>query len=317
MERSSRPLLAVVPAVFFPQAYDDIDWSRGYEALDKELAQLVREAETGQRLADKLFKVWRKNGDEAWVLIHIEVQAQAEALEPFGERLYTYNYRIYDRFRRPVATLIVLGDAQPDWRPRQFGYTLWGTEVLLRFPSVKLLDFEGRESELERHANPFALIVLAHLQSLATRDDAQARRGWKVRLVKNLLDRGLVADDIRQLFRVIDWLLDLPRELAQSFWQEVQEFEKERTMPVFTSTEQYLIDKGREAGLELGERESLLASIADWLQHKFGTAGAALVPPVRRIKDVKKLRKLQHDLWSADSLAAARALLRGTKQRKK
>ena len=36
-------------AFFFPHAHRDIDWSRGYEILDTELQQLVREAEVGER----------------------------------------------------------------------------------------------------------------------------------------------------------------------------------------------------------------------------------------------------------------------------
>ncbi len=47
-------------AFFFPEAGDDIDWARGYESLDKELQQIVRDAELGKRLADKLMKVWRR-----------------------------------------------------------------------------------------------------------------------------------------------------------------------------------------------------------------------------------------------------------------
>ena len=74
---------------FFPKAAADIDWSRGYEFLDKELQQVVRDAELGRRLVDKLVKVWRKNGAETWILIHIEVQGQKE--ETFTERMYVYN----------------------------------------------------------------------------------------------------------------------------------------------------------------------------------------------------------------------------------
>lgn len=198
---------------FFPEAHQDIDWQRGYEALDKELAQIVREAETSKRLADKLFKVWRKNGEETWVLIHIEVQAQAEDEAEFARRIYSYNYRIFDRFQRPVASMVVLGDEQRNWRPQKFSYTIWGTRVELEFSISKLLDYDERQADLEQHDNPFALIVLAHLQSLATTSDAVSRRAWKVRLVKNLLDRGLSPENIRQLFRVIDWLLELPEEL--------------------------------------------------------------------------------------------------------
>ena len=37
---------------FFPQIHDDIDWSRGYDFLDQELRQVVRDAELGKRLVD-------------------------------------------------------------------------------------------------------------------------------------------------------------------------------------------------------------------------------------------------------------------------
>lgn len=107
---------------FFRRVFAGVDWGRGYESLDKELQQIVREAELGLRLADKLFKVWRLDGEEAWVLIHPEVQNQPE--EHFGERMYVYNYRIFDRFRRPVVSLAVLGDEQRDWRPNEFAYSL-------------------------------------------------------------------------------------------------------------------------------------------------------------------------------------------------
>lgn len=100
-------------AFFFPQAHAGIDWSKGYEFLDKELRQVVRDrdAELGRRLADKLVKVWSKDGEEAWVLVHIEVQEAAE--RAFAKRMYIYNYRIFDRYDRKVASLAVLADSQP------------------------------------------------------------------------------------------------------------------------------------------------------------------------------------------------------------
>ena len=44
---------------FFPVAAADIDWSRGYEFLDKELQKVTRRAVVGRRHADKLIKVWQ------------------------------------------------------------------------------------------------------------------------------------------------------------------------------------------------------------------------------------------------------------------
>ena len=63
---------------FFPQAHADIAWEAGYEFLDKELQKVVRDAQLGRRLADKLVKVRRRDGEEVWVLIHIEIQGESD-----------------------------------------------------------------------------------------------------------------------------------------------------------------------------------------------------------------------------------------------
>ena len=117
---------------FFPGAHEDIDWSRGYELLDKEFQKIVRDAELGRRLLDKLVKVYRKDGSESWVLAHIEIQGQ-EQLD-LARRIFTYNYRIFDRYGRPVASLVVLADNHPDWRPDRFGYTLGGARLVSGSP---------------------------------------------------------------------------------------------------------------------------------------------------------------------------------------
>ncbi|MEW6218893.1 MAG: hypothetical protein AB1634_05070 [Thermodesulfobacteriota bacterium] len=53
-------------AFFFPEAAANIDWSRRHVFLDKELRQVTRDAQQGLRLADKLAKVWRQDGEETW-----------------------------------------------------------------------------------------------------------------------------------------------------------------------------------------------------------------------------------------------------------
>ena len=76
-------------AFFFPDTHSDIDWSRGYLFLDKELQAAARDAQLGRRYADVLARVWRRGGVEVWVLVHIEVQSQPQA--EFAERMYVYN----------------------------------------------------------------------------------------------------------------------------------------------------------------------------------------------------------------------------------
>src|SRR5260221_10489098 len=56
-----------------------INWSRGYESLDKELRKVSRDTAVGNRLVDKLLKVWLQDDKEVWVLFHLEVQGRWES----------------------------------------------------------------------------------------------------------------------------------------------------------------------------------------------------------------------------------------------
>ncbi|WP_414589310.1 hypothetical protein [Scytonema sp. PCC 10023] len=56
-----------------------------------------------QGFVDKLVQVWRSNGEERWVLVHLEVQSHEET--NFAQRMYVYHYRLFDRYNRSVASL--------------------------------------------------------------------------------------------------------------------------------------------------------------------------------------------------------------------
>ena len=115
----------------------------------------------------------------------------------------------------------------PRWRPDRFGYGRWGWHIGIRFPMVKLLDYVAEWEVLRESSNPFASVVLAHLGTLRTRHDPQARSAAKIQLFKGLYGRGWTADDVRRLFAVIDWMMDLPKPLDLGFWEEIKHYEKE------------------------------------------------------------------------------------------
>lgn len=76
-------------------------------------------------------------------------------------------------------------------------------------------------------------------------------------MVKCLYDRGWSAEDVRQLFRVIDWLLDLPEELQKGFEEDLFSWEEEKRMPYITSVER--------SGIKKGEKHCLQQFACFWL----------------------------------------------------
>jgi len=228
--------------LFFPEPHDTIDWKRPLEFLDKELQQISPDAEIGLRRVDKLVKVWLKNGHEAWILVHVEVQAQKESEFPF--RMFVYHYRILDRYNRQVVSLAVLADDNKDWRPDQYTHELWGCEVQFRYPVVKLLDYQKETRLLDSaKGNPFAVVVWAHLAALETRKNTQRRLQSKIHLVKSLYAEGFNKREIVNLFRFIDWVLDLPVSHQSLFWEELKKYEEDKKMPYVTSVERIGMEK--------------------------------------------------------------------------
>ncbi len=283
---------------FFPQVHADVDWSRPVEFLDKELQQIIPEAEHGLRVVDKLVKVFRKDGDEDWLLIHIEIQSQPEA--EFERRMYVYNFRLFDRYARKVASLAVLADERADWRPSRFEYDLWGCQIAFRFPSVKLLDFGRDWAGLEQSDNPFAAVVMAHLKTKETASDPSDRKHWKLQIVKGLYSRGWTKPEIQQLIRLIDWMMDLPKELAEGFRREYDQFEQEQTMPYITSMERLAAE---EAVVDvLHETIEVLLETHGERGHEFGRR-------VRGLEDVDLLKRIHRALAQRESLDAVEKLL--------
>ena len=209
---------------------------------------MVRDAELGKRFVDKLVKVYLKGGQETWILLHIEIQSQYE--QNFAERIYVYNYRIFDKYRRNVVSLVVLGDESNSWRPTEYRSKLFGCGIHFTFPSVKLLDFAKASQSLAEDNNPFAVVVLAHLTANQTRKNQQQRFEGKLSLTRRLYRQGFSRQDVLNLYRFIDWVIGLPEQLEQDFLEEVRQFEEENRMPYITNAERLGIKQGLQQGMQ-------------------------------------------------------------------
>ena len=89
--------------LLFPELFCKIAWELGTESLDKELNEIQKEIfdkkSSEKIISDKIIKVKFKHGESKILFIHVEVQSYSSGHEVFGERMFRYFYRIWDRFR--------------------------------------------------------------------------------------------------------------------------------------------------------------------------------------------------------------------------
>ena len=115
-----------------------------------------------------------------------------------------------------------------------------------------------------------------------------------MRLVRQLYESGYNQDTVLNLFRFLDWLLKLPRELDAEFWQELSTYEEERRMPYVTSVERIGIEKG----IEKGERSFAL----HLLSHKFGELPDRTITQIDALS-TQKIKRLGEALLDFRTIA--------------
>ena len=255
-------------AFVFPRLHAEIDWAAGVEHLDNELRQIGRDAELSEMRADKLVKVHRLDGSEAYLILHVEVQTTYDA--DLARRVFVYNYRTFDKHGVPVVSLVILGDSSKEWSPKKYGWDVWGCKMGIEFPVVKLMDYNERWSELEAETNPAALVFMAHLKTKETRGDTAARLAWKRTLVRMLYERGYERRDVLEIYRILDWMLKLPKDEEALFQEDLRRIEEELAMPYVTAIERMGEERGREQGILEGRRQGEVEILKRQMSRQYG-----------------------------------------------
>lgn len=152
---------------------------------------------------------------------------------------------------------------------------------------VKLLDYQQDWRTLEASINPFAPLVMAHLKTQATSGKPQERLEWKLSIVKSLFERGYNRAEIRELFRLIDWMMILPGDLESGFSQEIKRFEEENKMRYATTPERLI---GYEYIIEV-------------LKIRFGEVPKELVDSITDVLDSDLLKTLIREAVTVESLS--------------
>ena len=230
-----------------PARAKEINWSKKPKFLDKELIKIAKEAAIGNRVVDKLIEVELIDGNRCCILIHLEVQAAKH--DDFSKRMFIYRYRLRDFYELPISSMAILLDDDPVWRPCSYRESLWDSEITMKFPIIKLIDYNEQIQELEQSTNPFAIIILAQLAALK-KQEIELKLTNKIQITRKLYTLGFNKKEVLALFKFIDWIIVLPKESEIEYMRNVVKLEKEEFEKNFICpAEQIWLEQGLEQGI--------------------------------------------------------------------
>jgi len=253
-----------------PELARDIDEKRDIVFLDKELrrlARFTRRPEGGEpdenRFVDLLADVPLRSGENAWILLHAEVQGRG-GNEDFPLRMHRYRGLLEGRYRRPVIALALLieplSKAQSSGAYRWEGY---GTRVSYEFPVFRI--YEGDEEALMTSDNPFDLAHLAGLRAWKSRG-CEARKLDYLKEMLGLLDkRGWSHDEKAQLLTFMEGVIHLTEDGSSREYEEWEE-ELERAREAGRMYVSIMERKGIEKGIQLGEARGIQLGRTEGIQ---------------------------------------------------
>ena len=239
---------------FFPDIYEAIDFTKKFEFLDNELKEIDPDSNMGDRAADVLVKVHLKKGGPAYICIIIHIEVQSQPKPGFMKRMFIYYYRGHDKVVEkdiPMISVAILADDSPTYRPDEYCFSLFGFEMRMKIPIVKILDYKLKEElreKLETSKNPMTMIVKAQLKSHEVK---QANNNKRFEVTKELIRQcykyGYSKEDTKMVMNFFDWVIRLPESYKNRIKEVIRKIEEEFNMEYIPI---WLRDERNEGKLE-------------------------------------------------------------------
>ncbi len=210
---------------FAPKLYSKIDTTVEPDFKEQEFHRLVATKLKGKKITDKLVKLKLTTGNEKYLLIHIEIQANKET--DFNERMFQYFYRIIDKYDLKYNDVEVIAIfLKPDMDKTGSGvfkYEGEYTRLNFLFQIYNIFDTHTEE-ELLKNKNPFALVILASRYALRTKENSEQRLLFKNELIKLCIEWEYSIHEIKALFMFIEVLLQLNHDLEIEYKRDIKNY---------------------------------------------------------------------------------------------
>jgi predicted transposase/invertase (TIGR01784 family) len=231
---------------YMPDVAEDIDFNKGFTFLDKEFQTIAGKSEDTSRELNKLVRVYLKNDEETWILVHIDVQEESK--EEFAGRMFRYFYRTFDKYNKKIVSLAVFTGKSGTYQLK-YDYNFYRTTLCYKYRHVKLIDY--KEKHLIENKNMFALVTLAvkySLKSKTDEKDEEMKAKFIRKLIRLMKNRRYSNEKIISLFRFIETIIEVEdKKLNQLIYEDIYElYEKEGDVMVLAKFEQKAMEKARE-----------------------------------------------------------------------
>jgi hypothetical protein len=252
-KRAIRHLFFDFLAMCWPNACKRVDRTIAPEFLEQELPQMTRHARRGKRQADLVVRV-ASTEPRSPMILHIEIQHCRD--RQFGERMQLYHFRLDEKYACPVHSLAILADDSPTWRPCCGTVLQLDGQLVYSFPTFKAADYRDSIDKLLAGDNAFGFFVAVHLLTRKTRRSPGQRLKWKCKVIERLYEHGNWPErTIADLLSLIDWQMELPRELQEQCDDLTRSTERSHNMELMPRFAHKAMKEGKRIGFILGWEE--------------------------------------------------------------
>jgi len=267
----------------FPKADQVFNMQRKFEFLDKELNELnpVPHRSAHPRFVDKLVKVYRQDGKEEWLLVHIEVQGYKD--KHFRERMFQYYYRILDHHRRPVTAIAIFTGSDRKNMPNQYEYSFLGTQLIYKYNTLRIIDYS--DEVLSASDNPFAQVMLvARKALLAGKIPERELKDQKLLLVKTLLAKKYRRSKVKTIVAFLkSYIVFAKPQTNLIFEQELNQIDKAKSMGIFEQLAEIQREEGR-----VKERQKVVKRLLTKTELSMRTIASVADVSIYYVQKVKK-----------------------------